>query len=102
MISSVTLPKFGSSQINQNKTMEKPIYKGETSTAETNKNVKYKDWAKKNAANIALGATALACFVVAGILRRGRGSGKVNVLTSDRSGYPIDYIDNVIILDSWL
>lgn len=78
MISSVTLPKFGSSQINQNKAMEKPDFKGDNT--ETDKNVNYKDWAKKNAAKIALGATALAGVVAAGILMRGRGSSIVNDL----------------------
>ncbi len=83
MISSVNLPKFGSSQINQNKAMEKPDFKGETPAADTDKNVNYKDWAKKNATKIALGATALAGVVAAGILLRGRGSSKVNNLTDD-------------------
>ena len=82
MISSVTLPKFGSSQINQNKSMKNPNFKGETSATETDKNVNYKDWAKKNAAKIALGATALAGVVAAGILIK-RGSSKGNDLTDE-------------------
>lgn len=81
MINSITLPKFGSSQINPNKVIKNPSFKGDN--AETDKNVNYKDWAKKNSAKIALGATALAGVVAAGILMRGRVSSKVNNLTEE-------------------
>lgn len=94
MISSVTLPKFGSSQINQNKTMEKPDFKGDNT--ETDKNVNYKDWAKKNAAKIALGATALAGVVAAGILMRGRGSSKVNNLTEELQENATQALNNTL------
>lgn len=94
MINSVTLPKFGSSKINQNKVMENPSFKGDN--AETDKNVNYKDWAKKNAAKIALGATALAGVVAAGILMRGRGSSKVNNLTEELQEDATQVLNNTL------
>ena len=94
MINSVTLPKFGSSKINQNKAMENPSFKGDN--AETDKNVNYKDWAKKNAAKIALGATALAGVVAAGILMRGRGSSKVNNLTEELQEDATQVLNNTL------
>lgn len=94
MISSVTLPKFGSSKINQNKAIEKPDFKGDNT--ETDKNVNYKDWAKKNAAKIALGATALAGVVAAGILMRGRGSSRVNNLTEELQENATQALNNTL------
>lgn len=95
MINSITLSNYGNNPIKPNKAMENPKFAGNSSNAESDKDVNNNDWVKKNATKIGLGATALAGVIAAGILLKGR-SRKINNLTDDIREGTTQVINNTL------